>query len=257
MTRVLVVDDDPHILRTLRIHLTARGYTVTTAQTGREALRAGADTPPDVVVLDLGLPDLDGVAVITELRRWSTVPIIVLSARTDAADKIRALDTGADDYVTKPFGMPELLARMRAALRRSTGSPVNGDPVVETPTSPSTSQPKRSPATQPRYTSPPPSGASSNCSCATAVLSWPNANSSPKCGAPPTAPRPTTYASTSHNYAASSNPTRPDPATSSLNPVWATALQTPKPIPLPAQGKVQLVHRFLLVPAVDLVALLH
>lgn len=133
MTRVLVVDDDPHILRTLRIHLTARGYTVTTAQTGREALRAGADTPPDVVVLDLGLPDLDGVAVITELRRWSTVPIIVLSARTDAADKIRALDTGADDYVTKPFGMPELLARMRAALRRSTGSPVNGDPVVETP----------------------------------------------------------------------------------------------------------------------------
>ena len=132
-TRVLVVDDDPHIVRTLRIHFTARGYTVATAQTGSEALRVSAQTPPDVVVLDLGLPDLDGVAVITELRRWSTVPIIVLSARTDAGDKVAALDNGADDYVTKPFGMAELLARMRAALRRSTGSPLNGDPVVETP----------------------------------------------------------------------------------------------------------------------------
>jgi two-component system KDP operon response regulator KdpE len=125
-TRVLVVDDDPHILRTLRIHLTARGYTIATAQTGREALRVGAQTSPDAVVLDLGLPDLDGVAVITELRRWSSVPIIVLSARADATDKIAALDNGADDYVTKPFGMAELLARMRAALRWSTGYSTTG-----------------------------------------------------------------------------------------------------------------------------------
>jgi two-component system KDP operon response regulator KdpE len=133
-TRVLVVDDDPHILRVIRIHLTASGYVVSTAQTGRAALRAGAAEPPDLVLLDLGLPDLDGTAVIGELRRWSSVPIIVLSARGDSVDKINALDTGADDYVTKPFSLPELLARMRAAVRRSAhGSPANGDTVVDTP----------------------------------------------------------------------------------------------------------------------------
>ena len=119
MTHVLVVDDDAHILRTLRIHLAAHGYTVATAATGRDAIQvAGADRP-DLVVLDLGLPDIDGTAVIAALRRKSTVPIIVLSARRDAPDKVHALDTGADDYVTKPFGIAELLARMRAALRRS------------------------------------------------------------------------------------------------------------------------------------------
>ncbi len=130
-TRVLVVDDDAHILRAIRIHLTACGYAVRTAQTGRAALRAGAEEHPDLVLLDLGLPDLDGTAVITELRSWSTVPIIVLSARTDGADKINALDTGADDYLTKPFSMPELLARMRAAVRRS-GSPTDRDTMVAT-----------------------------------------------------------------------------------------------------------------------------
>jgi two-component system, OmpR family, KDP operon response regulator KdpE len=119
MTHVLVVDDDAHILRTLRIHLAAHGYTVATAATGRDAIQAAGADRPDLVVLDLGLPDIDGTAVITALRQKSAVPIIVLSARIDAPDKVHALDTGADDYVTKPFGIAELLARMRAAVRRS------------------------------------------------------------------------------------------------------------------------------------------
>jgi two-component system KDP operon response regulator KdpE len=127
MTHVLVVDDDAHILRTLRIHLAAHGYTVATAENGRDAIQvAGADRP-DLVVLDLGLPDIDGTAVITALRRESTVPIIVLSARVDAPDKVHALDLGADDYVTKPFGTAELLARLRAAVRRSNQVPGSGD----------------------------------------------------------------------------------------------------------------------------------
>ena len=117
-TRVLVVDDEPQILRALRINLAARGYHVLTAPDGTAALRAAVDGKLDVVVLDLGLPDLDGTEVIAGLRGWSTVPIIVLSARTDSVDKVQALDAGADDYVTKPFGMDELLARLRAAVRR-------------------------------------------------------------------------------------------------------------------------------------------
>ena len=129
-TRVLVVDDDPHILRAIRIHLTARGYTVLTAPTARAALQAGAEHHPDLVLLDLGLPDLDGTAVIAKLRHWSTVPIIVLSARSDGTDKINALDLGADDYVTKPFSTGELLARMRAVVRRSGES--GSDPIIET-----------------------------------------------------------------------------------------------------------------------------
>ncbi|HVW42236.1 MAG TPA: response regulator [Amycolatopsis sp.] len=116
---VLVVDDEPQIVRALRINLSARGYKVVTAHDGTAALKAAADTKPDVVVLDLGLPDMDGNEVIEGLRGWTTVPIIVLSARSDSPDKVRALDTGADDYVTKPFGMDELLARLRAAVRRS------------------------------------------------------------------------------------------------------------------------------------------
>jgi two-component system KDP operon response regulator KdpE len=130
MTRVLVVDDDAQILRALRINLTARGYQVLTATDGAAALRAAADGRPDVVVLDLGLPDLDGREVIAGLRGWTGVPIIVLSARTDAGDKVDALDAGADDYVTKPFGMAELLARLRAAVRRASAAPAGGDPVV-------------------------------------------------------------------------------------------------------------------------------
>src|SRR6202046_2537608 len=119
MTRVLVVDDEPQILRALRINLRAREYDVSTPAVGPRALEEAAAHPPDLVILDLGLPDMDGVDVIGGLRGWTAVPIIVLSGRADSSDKVEALDAGADDYVTKPFGMDELLARMRAAVRRT------------------------------------------------------------------------------------------------------------------------------------------
>jgi two-component system, OmpR family, KDP operon response regulator KdpE len=131
-TKVLVVDDEPQIIRALRINLSARGYEVATATSGTEALREAASFRPEVVVLDLGLPDIDGTAVIEGLRGWSSAPIIVLSARTDSGDKVSALDAGADDYVTKPFGMDELLARLRAAVRRASTSPSGEEAVVET-----------------------------------------------------------------------------------------------------------------------------
>jgi two-component system, OmpR family, KDP operon response regulator KdpE len=126
VTAVLVVDDDTQLLRALRIHLTARGYEVHTAVSGTAGLRAAEGRELDVVVLDLGLPDLDGTEVITALRAFTTVPIIVLSARADSGDKVRALDRGADDYVTKPFGVDELMARLRAAVRRAATVPENG-----------------------------------------------------------------------------------------------------------------------------------
>jgi len=129
MSRVLVVDDEPQIVRALAINLRARGYEVATAGDGGEALQRAAAHPPDVVVLDLGLPDLDGVDVIAGLRGWTTVPILVLSGRSDSVDKVDALDAGADDYVTKPFGMDELTARLRAMLRRNT--PLEATPAVE------------------------------------------------------------------------------------------------------------------------------
>ena len=118
MTRVLIVDDEPQILRALRINLLARQYEVVTARDGTEALRLVSAERPDLVVLDLGLPDVDGVEVIAELRTWSPVPIVVLSGRVDSHDKVDALDAGADDYVTKPFSVEELLARVRAVTRR-------------------------------------------------------------------------------------------------------------------------------------------
>jgi two-component system KDP operon response regulator KdpE len=117
--RVLVVDDEPQIVRALSINLRARKYDVHAAATGAEALVLAARHPPDVVLLDLGLPDLDGVEVIEGLRGWTNAPIIVLSGRIGGADKVAALDAGADDYVTKPFGMDELMARMRAVARRA------------------------------------------------------------------------------------------------------------------------------------------
>jgi two-component system KDP operon response regulator KdpE len=132
VTKVLVVDDEPQIVRALRINLAARGYEVLTAPDGATALRLAADGKPDVVVLDLGLPDMDGTDVIAGLRGWTSLPIIVLSARTDSADKVDALDAGADDYVTKPFGMDELLARLRAAVRRSTAAGPEDEPIVKT-----------------------------------------------------------------------------------------------------------------------------
>jgi two-component system KDP operon response regulator KdpE len=116
--KVLIVDDEPQILRALRINLRARDYDVETAATGTAALKTAATYHPDLIVLDLGLPDLDGIDVIRGVRGWSDAPIIVLSGRAGSEDKVEALDAGADDYVTKPFGVDELLARMRAATRR-------------------------------------------------------------------------------------------------------------------------------------------
>ncbi|GAC1313070.1 MAG: response regulator [Acidimicrobiales bacterium] len=130
MNRILVIDDELPLRRTLDIGLRARGYDVDLAATGEEALAAAAQRPPDVIILDLGLPGMDGIAVAAELRKWSDAPIIVLSARDAERVKVAALDAGADDYVTKPFGMAELLARVRAALRRTQS--VEGNPIVST-----------------------------------------------------------------------------------------------------------------------------
>jgi two-component system KDP operon response regulator KdpE len=129
MTRVLIVEDDAPLARALSINLRARHYEVEVADTGAGALRLAARTPPDLVVLDLGLPDLDGTEVIAGLAGWSSAPILVLSARDGQADKVAALDAGAVDFVVKPFGMDELLARLRAALRRT---PTAGAPVIVT-----------------------------------------------------------------------------------------------------------------------------
>lgn len=120
MTRILIVDDDTQLLRALRINLRARHYQVDLAPDGSTALTVAARNPPDLVILDLGLPDMDGIEVVHGLRGWSSAPILVLSARGAQAEKVTALDAGADDYVTKPFGMDELLARIRSALRRAT-----------------------------------------------------------------------------------------------------------------------------------------
>jgi two-component system, OmpR family, KDP operon response regulator KdpE len=132
VSTVLVVDDDPALVRALTINLRARGYDVHAAATGAGALRMAAAHPPDAVVLDLGLPDLDGTEVIAGLRGWTDVPILVLSAREQSREKVTALDAGADDYVVKPFGMDELLARLRAAIRR--GSPTPAQPTITTDT---------------------------------------------------------------------------------------------------------------------------
>jgi two-component system, OmpR family, KDP operon response regulator KdpE len=125
---ILIVEDEPELVRALRINLRARQYEVHTAGSGREALAAAASHPPEAIILDLGLPDIDGTQVIVELRRWYRAPIIVLSGRTSPGDKIGALDVGADDYVTKPFAMAELLARLRAVLRRDEGEAGHGPP---------------------------------------------------------------------------------------------------------------------------------
>jgi two-component system KDP operon response regulator KdpE len=130
MTRILVVEDERRLRRALGINLRAHGYDVGLAEDGRSALQAASQKPPDAVVLDLGLPDVDGVEVIEGLRGWTKAPIIVLSARAGEPDKVVALDAGADDYVTKPFGMDELLARLRAALRRTQAT--EDQPFIET-----------------------------------------------------------------------------------------------------------------------------
>ena len=131
MARILVVDDEPQIRRALATNLRARGFEIDLAETGEEALELAARHRPDLVVLDLGLPGIDGVEVVRGLRGWTNVPIVVLSVREAEADKVEALDAGADDFVTKPFGMDELLARMRAALRRA--APTEDEaPVIDT-----------------------------------------------------------------------------------------------------------------------------
>jgi two-component system KDP operon response regulator KdpE len=130
VSTVLIVDDDRQLLRALRVNLTARGYQVLLAPDGRSGLALAGQHRPDLVVVDLGLPDLDGIDVVTGLRGWSSVPIVVLSARHAEQAKVNALDAGADDYVTKPFGIDELLARIRAALRRA--GPDTDEPVVRT-----------------------------------------------------------------------------------------------------------------------------
>jgi two-component system KDP operon response regulator KdpE len=130
VTRVLVVDDEPQIRRALATNLRAREYEVDLAESGEEALRLAAAHQPDVVILDIGLPGIDGIEVVRNLRLWSAAPIIMLSVREDELDKVDALDAGADDYLTKPFGMNELLARLRAVLRRS--APTDETPVITT-----------------------------------------------------------------------------------------------------------------------------
>jgi two-component system, OmpR family, KDP operon response regulator KdpE len=128
--KVLVVDDEEAIRRFLRVTLSSQSYGVIEAASGREALSAAATHKPDVVILDLGLPDIEGVEVTRLLREWTQIPIIIVSVRGSEGDKIAALDAGADDYLTKPFGMGELLARLRAALRR--GTQATGEPVFAT-----------------------------------------------------------------------------------------------------------------------------
>jgi two-component system KDP operon response regulator KdpE len=129
VTTILVVDDEPQILRALAINLRARHYSVVTAANGTDALALAGRHNPDLVVLDLGLPDMDGIDVVRGLRGWTTVPIVILSGRSDSSEKVDALDAGADDYVTKPFSVDELLARLRAVTRRS--APSEAMPVVQ------------------------------------------------------------------------------------------------------------------------------
>jgi two-component system KDP operon response regulator KdpE len=130
MTKVLVVDDEPQIVRALVTNLKVRGYEVESAATGEEAVQLAATSHPDLLILDLGLPGISGIEVIEAVRAWSSVPILVLSVRDAERAKVEALDAGADDYVTKPFGIEELLARVRAATRRA--APTPEEPAVET-----------------------------------------------------------------------------------------------------------------------------
>src|SRR4051812_17037442 len=161
---VLVVDDEVPILHTMDVNLRARGYNVALARTGTQALALAGRRHPDAVVLDLGLPDMDGVDVIRGLRGWTAAPIIVLSARTAEKEKVAALDAGANDYVTKPFGIEELMARVRVALRVPPGDEA---PVLETPAFTIDRPPSASAGTARTFGSLPPNGRSSSSSPAT------------------------------------------------------------------------------------------
>ena len=254
--RVLLVEDEPGMLRALFINLRARQYDVSMASTGREALATAASRPPDAVILDLGLPDIDGTEVIVELRRWSRAPIIVLSGRASPGDKIGALDVGADDYVTKPFSMAELLARLRAVLRRDDPGPagvseaVVGHCVIDLTAHTVTRRPAQDapapaggtpltaarltarPATRTRpATARPPARRSGSLppngafwrAWSTTRASWSARGScSPRSGGPGTSPAPTTCGSTWPSCAASWRTTRRGPVTCSPSRAWAT-----------------------------------
>jgi CheY-like chemotaxis protein len=222
MTRVLVIDDDPQLVRALRINLAARRYEVHTAADGATALAVASKHPPEVVILDLGLPDLDGIAVIEGLRGWCRAPIIVLSARHSEAAKVDALDAGADDYITKPFGMDELLARLRAALRRAT-PPGEDTSIVVTDAFTIDLAAKTVTAHGGELRLTPTSGSCWRFSSATAANSSPRNSCSTTSGVPPTTPRPATCACTSRTCAANSNPTPANPVTSSPKQASATA----------------------------------
>ena len=223
MTRVLVVDDEPQILRALGINLRARGYDVRTAGDGAEALKAAAAHPPDVVVLDLGLPDMDGIEVIAGLRGWTDVPILVLSGRTDSLDKVDALDAGADDYVTKPFGMDELLARLRAMTRRSgdsrgrSRSSSVGDVTVDLAARRVTARRRRRRPAHPHRVAP-----AGGAGAPPRQAAQPAPAAAPRSGGRATRPPRATCASTWPSCAASSSPTPPAPGTCSTSPAWAT-----------------------------------
>jgi two-component system KDP operon response regulator KdpE len=221
MTRVLIVDDEPQILRALRINLTARQYEVVTATDGSQALHAAARDRPDLVVLDLGLPDIDGAEVIRSLRTWTPVPIIVLSGRSDSRDKVDALDAGADDYVTKPFSVDELLARIRAVTRRRTAADV-----------PATVHIGRYEIDLSGRTATDGDGGTAHLTrtewqllevlARNPASSSVNANCSRRSGAPRTSTKRRTSGSTWRTCAASSRRTRPGRSISSPSPAWAT-----------------------------------
>jgi len=213
VTRVLVIDDEPQILRALRINLSVRGYDVSVAATGAEALKSAAEHKPDVVILDLGLPDMSGIDVLAGLRGWLTAPVIVLSARTDSMDKVEALDAGADDYVTKPFGMDEFLARLRAAVRRGAAASETDEPVVETSSFTVDLAAKRVTRSGVEVHLTPTEWGCWRCWCATAASSWAARSCSKRCGVRPMPRRPTIYGCISRNCAASSRSTRHTPNT--------------------------------------------
>ena len=207
MTRILVVDDEPQLLRALGTNLKARGYEVDLAPTGEDALTLAARNHPDLVVLDLGLPGIDGIEVIQGLRGWTQVPIIVLSVREGERDKVAALDAGADDYVTKPFGMDELLARLRAALRRAAPA----DETAEVVDAGLHGRPRREAGHERgrrACASRRPSGRSSRSSSATRASSSRSGSCCRRSGGRSTRPRRTTCASTWPRSGASSSRTR-------------------------------------------------
>jgi two-component system, OmpR family, KDP operon response regulator KdpE len=220
VSRILVVDDDRPLLRALHITLSARGYDVHTAQDARTALDLAAHHPPDLAIIDLGLPDLDGITIITALRGWSTAPILVLSARHSEPAKINALDAGADDYITKPFGMGELLARIRAALRRAT--PASDQPVITTAAFTVDLTAKRVTTATGEARLTPTEWHLLEILVRHAGNSSPTSNCCTRYGDPSSNPKPATCVSTSATSAARSNPTPPAPDTCAPTPASDT-----------------------------------